>query len=188
MKLKNDRILEEIRKQGYTNPKNNRYIWMPEMELISPEEALERKRLWSDLIPALNEMTIYAVNGAGDMFAWDNNDTVWFIEHDTLEKKLSASNLSEALFRRIIEFASGEYIFGFCKYGEKDDDLISETEAVDMLKGYVSAFGSYFDENRKEILNSLINSGFNEYGELISFEQSRKIIEDTKGIYTNEIL
>ena len=112
------------------------------------------------------------------MFAWDNEDTVWFIEHDTREKMLFASNLSGALFRRIIEFASGDYIFGFCKDDEKDDDLIPETEAVDILKGYVSAFGSYFDENEKEILNSLINSGFDEYGELISYERSRKIIID----------
>ncbi len=178
MKSKNDKILEEIHRRGYTDPQNNNYVWMPEMEFVSPEEALERRKLWSDSIPSLSEMTIFAVNGAGDMFAWDNEDTVWFIEHDTREKEWFASNLSGALFRRIIEFASGEYIFGFCKDDKKDDNLISETEAVDILKGYLYAFGSCFDESRKEILNSLIDAGFNEYGELISYEQSCKIISD----------
>lgn len=160
----------------FFSSKTDSILWLPEMEILSPGEAEHLKDIWNEQC-GLNGMTVFAANGHGDLFAWDDSETVWFIEIDEGVKTRFAPDLAGALFRRMIEFAAGEYIFGFCKDAEKDDDdLISESEAMKMLETCLSAFGKYFDNYETEQMNRIIETGFNDYGELLSYEQCKEII------------
>ena len=169
----------------FTN-KTGSVLWLPEMEILSQSEAEHLKDIWNEQC-GLNGMTVFAANGHGDLYAWDDTDTVWFIEVDEGVKTYFAPNIAGALFRRMIEFAAGEYIFGFCKDDEReDDDLISEGEALKVLKDRLSVFGKYFDSYESEQINALIETGFDEYGELLSYEQCRDIISGMENFLTLE--
>lgn len=158
-------------------------FWLPEMEILSEDEAKRRKELWQDLCD-LDGLTVFAVNGGGDMFAWDDSDTVWFIEHDSGSKSLFARDLPSAFFRRAVEFAAGEYT-ELCTDDEKADmdeddaqDYISVTEAVGILRDCHNALKDHFTERQNEIIGGMIKNGFDENNEFISYDTFRNIITE----------
>ena len=75
-------------------------------------------------------------------------------------------NLADAIYRRIIEFSSGEYV-DMCSNEEKADldpddaeYYTSENDAVELLKRYLSSFGSFFSEEQNNYIELLIQNGF----------------------------
>lgn len=143
-----------------------------------------RKKLWSDTL-SVDNLTIFAIDGYGDLFAWKPDDSVVFIEIDTRCCENFASNLSDAIFRRIIEFASGDYV-ELCSNDEKNEmdsdeaeDFISEDDAITMLRKYNNTFGKFFCEEKKEYINALIQHGFlSEQEAFISEEEVLKLIRE----------
>lgn len=175
-------LISFIQQQPFATASN--YIWLPEMEWLGAAEASECKKIWSSSFD-LQALELFAVDGYGDMYAWfkenEFNEEVVFID---LESKHGGSffapNIPGAIFRRILEFAGGMYT-EFCKDDEKNDeedseDFISESEAVNMLKSYQSAFGSYFESEWNSTLRKMIAQGFNEQNCFINQEQAKQII------------
>ncbi|MBP3857608.1 MAG: hypothetical protein IK990_18560 [Ruminiclostridium sp.] len=176
----NNEVFCSLYRSGYIKPKSKNYIWLPEMEFISEQEARERQKRWQDICD-LEGMTVFAVNGGGDMFVWDSSDMVYFAEHDTGVKTLFARSLADALFRRIIEFAAGEYA-ELCTDSEKADmdesdaqDYISESEARDMIRSCRSAFGEYLSDEQVSVLEEIISSPLDETGGFITYERCREL-------------
>lgn len=140
-------------------------IWLPEMELLPPEIMESRKKLWSDTLK-IDDMTVFAIDGYGDLYAWRPDDSVVFIETGSGECQEFAAGLPDAVFRRIAEFANGDYA-EMCSDAEKaemdpDDagDYISEDDAVGLLRQYQNAFGFCFSQEQKEYIDTLIQRGF----------------------------
>ena len=175
----NEQILKDIRSQ-------EDYIWLPEMEWLDTVEANKRHKNWSNIFD-LSNLEIFAIDGGGDMFAWftggELKDAVIFIDLVSDGGELFASDLASAIFRRIMEFASGVYT-DFCSDQEKQamderdsEYYISESEAVDLLKEYRSRFGKYFKAEWNEILDNMISCGFKDGDSFISYEESFKAVQ-----------
>ena len=159
--MRNDELYIKLLKMGYCDYNNPNYVWLPEMEFLTPEKMEYRKNVYNKLL-YLDDLTI----GGEDFFAWQNDDSVVFIELGTGNKKIFSMNLNDAIFRRIIEFASGEYV-DMCTNADKADMdsenseyYISEDEAKTLLKLYVDTFGDFFCEEQRNLIINLINSGF----------------------------
>lgn len=163
-----DKLKKIIKQQSFAE--NADYIWLPEMEWLDAKEASERKRVWSDTFN-LQQLELFAVDGYGDMYAWftegEFKDEIVYIATDSeTGGEFFAPNLAAAIFRRILEFAGGLYT-EFCTNEEKaavndSDDYISESEAIGILRSCRLAFGDYFEDKWNEILDRMIEGGFNE--------------------------
>lgn len=171
-----------LQQQPFVTASN--YIWLPKMEWLGETEASERKKIWSSSFN-LQALELFAIDGYGDMYAWfkgnEFNEEVVFVD---LESEYGGSffapNIPGAIFRRILEFAGGIYT-EFCTDDEKNDeedseDYISESEAINMLKSYRSAFGNYFESEWNSTLSKMIVQGFNEQKCFINQEQVNQII------------
>ncbi len=184
--MRNAEIYHAMPENGLTD------IWLPEMEFLPPDQAEYRKSLWQDTLE-MDELTVFAVDGYGDMFAWRPDDSVVFIETDTGTCTKYASCLPDAVFRRIIEFANGDYT-EMCsdayKAGldaDEAEDCISERDAVGLLKQYQSAFGNYFSQDKKEYIDSLIQHGFlPDCNAFLYEEQMISVIRDLLHVNTAE--
>lgn len=90
--------------------------------------------------------------------------------------------MPSAIFRLIVEFATGEYT-DFCSDDEKEDmdedeaeDYISESEAIEQFKIYRSAFGKYFKTEWNDIIAGFISSGFTAGDSFIYPDKSFELI------------
>lgn len=163
-----DKLKEFIKQQRFAE--NSDYIWLPEMEWLGADEASERKRVWSDTFN-LQELELFAVDGYGDMYAWFTGgefkeEIVFIATASETGGEFFAPNLAAAVFRRILEFAGGLYT-EFCTDEEKAsmpdaDDYISESEAIGILRSCRLAFGDFFEGKWNEILDNMIEGGFND--------------------------
>ena len=140
-------------------------IWMPEMEFLPVDKMEYRRELWSDQL-YIDDMTVFAVDGGGNLYAWRDDDSVVYIDTGAGTSREFAPSLADAIFRRIVEFANGDYT-DICSDEEKADMspddaeyYTSEHEAVELLKQYNSTFGCYFGADRREYIDSLIERGF----------------------------
>lgn len=179
--MNKDELIRFIQQQPFVTDSN--YIWLPEMEWLGETESSERKKTWSRSFD-LQALELFAIDGYGDMYAWfkgnEFNEEVVFIDLESeCGGRFFAPNIPGAIFRRIIEFAGGIYT-EFCKDNEKydddSDDFISESEAIDLLKSYRSAFSEYFENEWNSILNKMIEQGLNEQSCFIDQEQVDSII------------
>lgn len=172
----NKYMFKKLTGQQFFTYGNTNYIWLPEMEWLDENEAMERKEIWSDTFE-LQELELFAVDGYGDMYAWfkggNFNEEVVFIDLESeLGGEFFAPDLAAAIFRRILEFASGTYK-EFCTNDEKSskadrEDHISEFEALKILKNCRYAFGDHFKDNWNEMLDKMIECGFNDQNCFIS--------------------
>ena len=157
--MNNTELYNKLTECGYTK------VWLPEMELL-PQDMMDfRKQLWNDSFD-LDGLTVFAVNGHGDLFAWRDDDSVVFIDIDSGMCREFALNLADALYRRIVEFANGDYA-DMCSNEEKADIdpddadyYISEEEAVGLLEKYNSTFGEFFGKEQRDYISALIQQGF----------------------------
>lgn len=166
----NKQMLNDLIAQKYLAAGDSDYIWLPEMEWLDPNEAFERKKVWSDVFD-LQSLELFAIDGYGDMYAWftegEYKEQVVFISLDSeLGGEFFAPNLPAAIFRRILEFSSGLYL-NFYSNDKKikitdPDEYMSEPEAVEILKRCRIAFGSYFDVQWNKVLNKMIEQGIND--------------------------
>lgn len=140
-------------------------VWLPEMEFLPQDKMDYRKQLRNDVLD-LDDLTVFAVDGYGNLFAWRDDDSVVFVDVGSGMCEEFSANLADAVFRRIVEFANGDYA-EMCTDEEKaemdPDDAeycISESDAVELLKQYVSTFGNFFGEEQRNYIGSLIEHGF----------------------------
>ncbi|MCQ2815576.1 MAG: hypothetical protein MJ227_04875 [Bacilli bacterium] len=182
--MNNTELYNEFFKQGYIDYNNEKNIWIPEMEFLTPEKMIYRKNIYSELLE-INDLEIFAITGGGDFFAWTKDDIVLFVEHDTGNCSQFALNLTDAIFRRIIEFASGLYV-DMCSNDEKElmdeDDAeyyTSENDAITMLNEYAETFGKFFDQDKINCITEIVTKGFNnDYNAFITDEMLNKIISN----------
>lgn len=175
----NKNMFDELIAQRYLVAEDTNYIWLPEMEWLDANETFERKEVWSGIFN-LQALELFAIDGYGDMYAWftegEFKEQVVFIALDSeFGGEFFAPNLPAAIFRRILEFSSGLYT-KFCSNDEKvnmtdSDDCISESEAIEILTRCQVAFGSYFEDKWNEILNKMIECGFNNQNCFINEDQ-----------------
>ncbi len=140
-------------------------VWLPEMEFLPRDKMEYRKQLWNDTF-YLDDMTVFAIDGGGALYAWRPDDSVVFIDTGSGECEEFAPDLAAAIYRRIIEFANGDYV-DMCSNEEKADMdpddaeyYTSEDDAVALLKQYRDAFGNFFTIEQKEHIETLISQGF----------------------------
>ena len=157
--MHNAEIYEKLLQNGITK------LWLPEMEFLDADAMASRKQLWNDTLQ-MDGLTVFAVNGYGDLFAWREDDSVLFVEVGPGQYQEFARSLPDAVFHRILEFAEGSYV-AFCTDDDKADmdpddaeDYISETEATSLLRDCRDTFGAFFTEEQNACLDKLIGQGF----------------------------
>ena len=140
-------------------------VWLTEMEFLASDQMEYRKNLWTDTL-SIDDMTVFAVDGYGDLYAWRPDDSVVIIETGPGECKEFAGSLIDAIFRRIIEFVNGDYC-EMCSNEEKADMdpddaeyCTSENDAIELLKQYINVFGEFFSVEQKDYIEKLIVNGF----------------------------
>lgn len=162
----NNKVYEILVTFGYTDSNTSKYIWLPEMEWIAKEDiSYYNNERYSYL--NVRNLFIFAINGAGDFFAWDKNDEkVIFCDQGSGYGIVFALNLEGAIFRRIVQFANGDYV-DFCSDEEKNkmnsdeaEEYLCETEAIELMKTYRICFKDLFKSEWLEIINGFINNGF----------------------------
>ena len=176
--MRNAEIYQKLLDSGVTD------VWLPEMEFLPADQMEKRKALWTDEL-LVDDLTIFAIDGYGSFYAWRPDDSVIFVDIGPANSHEVASCLPDAIFRQIIEFANGDYN-GLCTDAEKADmdpddaeDVISETEAVELLKQYRESFGAYFTQKQNDKLDTLIQSGFlPDCAAFIEEEEMMQIIRD----------
>lgn len=178
-------VYKSLLKNGYIKPESKNYLWLPEMEFISTKESSKRIEIYKDIIN-FKDMTLFAINGGGDFFAWHNDDIVYFIDCCTGEGTAYASNLEGAIYRRILEFSCGDYV-EFCTneekiiYGDDSEFFISEDEATEMLIAYRNGFGMIFKNEWLLFIDNMIQKGFFNGNSFISYEKSFDTIKNSLG-------
>ena len=155
----NVELYNTLIKNGYTE------VWLPEMEFLSPDQMEYRKQLWSDTLH-MDDLTVFAIDGYGNLFAWKDNDCVVFIDIGPGKCEDFSLSLADAIYRRIIEFSNGDYV-EMCSNKEKaeldPDDAeyyTSEDDAVELLKQYLNTFGAFFSKEQRNYIELLIQQGF----------------------------
>ena len=94
----------------------------------------------------------------------------------------SISNLGDAVYRRLLEFASDA--FGtFCSDAEKKilppdeaDGVISHSEALAMLAEYDAGFGQLLSPLQHDVLRALMHGGFDKDGVLLTDDARNALI------------
>ena len=157
--MSNAEMYHKLIKCGYTD------VWLPDMEFLPYEQMDYRKHLWNDTLQ-LDDLTVFAIDAYGNLYAWKDDDSVVFIDVGPGMCQVFSLNLADAIYRRIIEFSSGEYV-DMCSNEEKADldpdeaeYYTSENDAVELLKRYLSSFGSFFSEEQNNYIKLMIQNGF----------------------------
>lgn len=155
----NMELYNNLIKNGYTE------VWLPEMEFLPPDQMEYRKQLWNDTL-YLDDLTVFAIDGYGNLFAWKDNGSVVFIDIGPGKCEAFSLCLADAIYRRIIEFANGDYA-DMCSNKDKaemnPDDAeyyTSEDDAVELLKQYLNTFGIFFSKEQRNYIELLIQQGF----------------------------
>lgn len=178
----NSDIFKKLIDLGYVNPKSEKCVWLPDMIWFNPDKINYYNTNRYDYLHIEN-LFIFAKAASGDFFAWDkNNEFVIFCDHGSGYGIFFAPNLEGAIFRRIVEFANGDYV-DFCydreKYNMLEDEAeeyISESEAILMLKEYKKYFGDFFKREWLDILDEFIENGFIDENGFISESQKIELI------------
>ena len=157
--MSNAELYHKMIEGGCTN------VWLPEMEFLPLEQMDERKQLWNDTL-YMDDLTVFAIDGYGNLFAWRDDETIVFIDVGPGLCRDFSTSLSDAIYRRVIEFSSGDYV-EMCSNEEKADmdpddaeDYTSEDDAIALLKQYLDAFGAFFSIEQRSYLERLIQQGF----------------------------
>ena len=157
--MSNIELYDTLIKCGYTD------LWLPEMEFLMHDQMEYRKHLWNDTL-YMDEMTVFAIDGYGNLFAWRDDDSVVFIDVGPQTCEVFSLNLADAIYRRIIEFSNGDYV-EMCSNAEKSDAdpedaeyYTSEDDAIELLKQYLRTFGTFFSDEQRKHIESFIHQGF----------------------------
>ena len=160
---------------------NSDILFIPDMEFLSKEEMEKRKNLYADTYK-IDDMTIFAINGGGDFWAWDSSEKVYFVELGSGNCKLFAINLVDAIFRQVIECASG-MTMELCTDDEKEemdeDDAeyyYSESECKQLIEDFIKEFNTHLSEYEKSIVERTLNQELNDENTLLSFEEYQEVI------------
>ena len=170
---------DQLYSAGVLDSARAEYLWLPEMEFFPPEQAE------SHILNAgarRDGLTAFAVTGGGDLFCWDAQDRIWLMPPDGGNGAYFAANLGDAVYRRLLEFASDA--FGtFCSDAEKKilppdeaDGVISHSEALAMLAEYDAGFGQLLSPLQHDVLRALMHGGFDKDGVLLTDDARNALI------------
>ncbi|MBR6718469.1 MAG: hypothetical protein IKI77_09030 [Oscillospiraceae bacterium] len=171
--MQNSTQFNQLFQAGVMNPASEHYLWLPEMEFLSPEVAGYRRQLFEGVCD-LTGLTVFAVTGGGDLFCWDAEDSVFLVPHDGGDPAYFAADLGDAVYRRLLEF-SADLFENFCSDQEKAamqpedaESVISETEALGMLRDYDAGFADLLSQEQHDVLRTLVRGGFDDEGVLLT--------------------
>ncbi len=160
----NREIFDRLYDSGVLDSARAEYLWLPEMNFFPP-------------VAGGGEycgLTAFAMTGKNDLFCWDDDDRVYLAPPDHTEPVLYAANFRDAIYRRLLEFASDA--FGtFCSDEEKAampheaaEAVISHSEALAMLKEYEGGFEALLLPEQLDVLRTLRRGGFDKSGVLLT--------------------
>ena len=89
--MSNIELYDKLIKCGYTD------LWLPEMEFLMHDQMEYRKHLWNDTL-YMDEMTVFAIDGYGNLFAWRDDDSVVFIDVGPQTCEVFSLNLADAIY------------------------------------------------------------------------------------------
>ena len=170
---------DQLYSAGLLNSARAEYLWLPEMEFFPPEQADTHIRTPDG---RLDGLTPFAVTGGGDLFCWDAHDRIWLIPPDGGDGSFFAANLGDAVYRRLLEFASDAF-GNFCSDAEKSalppdeaDGVISHSEALAMLAEYDAGFDALLSQGQHDVLRALMHGGFDKGGVLLTDDARAALI------------
>lgn len=166
-------LYKKLQTSGYCDIESEKYIWVKDMEWINPKQS----KKYNGCFPK-NVMPI-AVTASGDVWGIVGNE-IFLYSHEDDEALFYADNLTNAIFRAIVEYLS-------------DNDFISENEndennsvyAVNYVKKCTEIFSEDFSDEQINDLNEILKNNISEfhysngaiYHSFISVEQASKIIK-----------
>lgn len=155
-------IYEKMREKGYFDVSNENYLWLNEMEWVSPKEVLEAVAT-KNIIP-------FAFTGGGDDWVFFKENTgeyaigiCYACEPEGLHY---AKNFEDALFRQILDFVSNDNFY--IDENEMEDYQISEKELKEQLTEWIEKLSGiikdeYIDEIKKLCSLKLKNVSYGNY-------------------------
>lgn len=179
---------QKLYEAGYTNPASEHYVWLPELEWLSPEK---QHYYHETLYPELKNVVPFAINGSGDFYGFypsaEDVQAVIFVSHESERGQLYAPSIEAAIFRHIVEFASGCYA-ETCLDEEKilmdedeAEDYISESEAVELMRSYSDTYGQFLPDAWRGHLAEMAEKGFMDFNTFISMIDSVELICEAIG-------
>lgn len=66
--MNNAELYNKLFESGYIDVNSTNYVWLPEMEFLTPEDMKYRKNLYNEYY-YVDDLTVFAINGAGDFLA-----------------------------------------------------------------------------------------------------------------------
>lgn len=163
MSLSNSGIYSELIQSGHTDRESGKYIWLPQIPEWENGNTYFEDYDWLKL----DDIFIFGRLGGNAFYAWhkDTDEVFYCDEVGVGTADYYAPDLSAALFRMVVEFATGIYD-PLCSDEEKEEmdedeaeEYLSESEAVGMLKCYLSVFGKYWRSEWREMIENMIDKG-----------------------------
>lgn len=176
-------VYKMMNDRGYTNAKNDSYLWLNEMEWL-PINKIEEYEYdegeSKSIIP-------FAVTGAGDKWVWivtDDGDeySVGLCETVETTGNYYAKNTEDAILRQILEYVASSNFYLVRE--EAESYQISEKELKIQLKKWVNEFKGIIRDEYISIIEDLcklslknIKCQYGEWCALLTLEEQEELID-----------
>lgn len=175
-------IYRKMNEKGYTNPQNDLYLWLNEMEWMPINEIIEYEYDEGEI----KSIVPFAITGAGDKWVWvvaDNGEEyyVGLCERAETTGIYYAKNTEDAILRQIIEYVSSSNFYLF--EDEAESYQINENELKihleewkNKLSGIINAEYISIIEKLSELSLKHIKCQYGEWYALLTLEEEEELI------------
>lgn len=176
-------IYQKMNEKGFTNPNNEAYLWLNEMEWMPIEKIREYEYDNGEsklIIP-------FAITGGGDKWVWVANDEdkeyyVGLCENAEVNGIYYAKNTEDAVFRQIIEYVSDSNFYLIKE--EAESYQVSEEELKIQLEGWKNNFRGILNDEYINTIDKLsglslkhIKCQYGEWYALLTIEEQDELID-----------
>ena len=176
-------IYKKMNERGFTNPKNDSYLWLNEMEWMPIDKIKEYEYDESET----KSIVPFAITGAGDKWVWIVNDedeeySVGLCESAEPNGTYYAKNTEDAILRQIIEYVSSSNFYLIKE--EAESYQVNEDELKIQLEGWKNAFKGILNDEYIDIIDKLselnlkhIKCQYGEWYALLTLEEQDELID-----------
>ena len=176
-----------LEKMGYINPNSDIYLWLDDMEWMSPYEINNYKYEEGEI----RSLIPFAHTSGGDKWVWikisgEDEYAVGLCETEEVYGIYYAKNTEAAIVRQIIEYVAGSNF-----YINKDDAKsyqISEKQLKVQLQEWIHILKDIISEENMRLISDLskkhlkqTNSEYGNWYALLSEEEEDKLIKEYIG-------
>lgn len=176
-------LYKKMNEKGFTNPNNEAYLWLNEMEWMPIDKIREYEYDNGEsklIIP-------FAITGGGDKWVWiangdDKEYCVGLCENAEVNGTYYAKNTEDAIFRQIIEYVSDSNFYLIKE--EAESYQVSEEELKIQLEGWRNNFEGILNDEYINIIAELrklslkhIKCQYGEWYALLTLEEQDELID-----------